>query len=330
MAIPTPEKNAEFAKLFDLFEMLATRRARKTPLTDADLDDTQTIPVPTELESVFKKLSPIVPPRSRRHTVSGVEAGHTAASEVVAEEDEDGSDQESMAKFPLGRMHAFTFRKMIHHLYQVDEWANKVRDVLQRSKIEYKSLVEQPVFVAESSSSPATPDGVTRVHFKAQVKIGGKKTVPLVLNRDGGRRRAHSIGSSRRNVALPTSPTRLGPNFINEGAADYLDPDATRAVKKRCIGRRKSSGALSGAIAPGEGWFYDSAVSSTERAESPALRNIANRPNANTRPRYQSLQGQQKQPPVVRRRIVSSGIKPPVPAPTNNIGAAMKRRFSEF
>ncbi|KAJ7066607.1 hypothetical protein C8F01DRAFT_981321 [Mycena amicta] len=322
----TAEKNAEFAKLFDLFEMLATRRSRKTPLTEADLDDTQTIPnyqrlstfmgfgFPDELESVFRKLSNIVPPRAgpatraRRNTVAA--PGHQV------DNDGDSEGEQEMAKFPLGRTHAFTFRKMIHHLYQVDEWASKVRDVLQRSKLEYKSLADRQL---EEPSRETTPDAPGRVHFKTEVQIGGrgKKTVPLVLQ---GRRRAHSIGgSSRRWPTSPTSPTPKNANTVTPVVA-RISGDDTRAVKKRCIGRRKS---VTGPAPCGEGWFYDAAVSSAERVEPP-LSDILNRP----RPRYQSLQShhtaetKRRNAPLPRRRIVSSAIKPEV--------ASTKRRFSEF
>ncbi|KAF7308790.1 hypothetical protein MKEN_01078400 [Mycena kentingensis (nom. inval.)] len=323
------QKNAEFAKLFDLFETLATRRSCKTPLTEADLDDTHTIPVPVELESVFNKLSNIVPPR-------GTRARRNTVATTVPEVDEDSdaeTEKESIAKFPLQRMYKFTFRKMIHHLYQKQEWATKVRDVLKASKLEYKSLAEieaeaktLPVATTEAVTSPITPDG--RVHFHTEVKIGGgKKTAPLVLQ---GRRRAASISGpsrDRRGLTSPTSPThaifRSPPTspIQNHGAAED-----TRAVKKRCIGRRKSVGGLEST--PSGGWLYDASISSSEATtpvETRPMTNILNQP----RQRHQSLQGQAKKPAPTRRRNLSTTVQPDgeVASPSS---AAVKRRFSEF
>ncbi|KAF7309794.1 Deacetylase sirtuin-type domain-containing protein [Mycena indigotica] len=313
----TADKNAEFAKLFDLFEMLATRRSRKTPLTDADLDDTQTIPVPTELESVFRKLSNnlnIVPPRAtgraRRNTVAGV----AKKSQVNADSESDETDAESMAKFPLGRTHAFTFRKMIHHLYQAEEWGTKVREVLQRSKLEYKSLAEQtttgPATKETESTINTTPHVPGRVYFKTEVKVSGKKPAPLAVQ---GRRRAHSIGGLSSRRSLPTSPTSPTP------PARALDDKGARATKKRCIGRRKSVAGLEGHA---DGWFYDAAISSTERVE-PLMSLSANILN---RPRHQSLHGDK---PTISPH-------PPTPVVSDDnvcistSNAATKRRFSQF
>ncbi|KAJ7898403.1 hypothetical protein B0H13DRAFT_2337453 [Mycena leptocephala] len=272
----SPEKTAEFAKLFDLFEMLANRRSR-IAATGSTLDDTRAIPIPADLESVFRSLATTVVPlrqspsnRSRRNT------------------------------FPLGKTYTFTFKMMIHKLYQVDEWAQKVRDVLKKSQIEYKPLAEREE--VKKVETDASPVAAGRVHFKAE---------PF-------HRRPSKIAANARapSAALTVATTVQ---------------DDVRAVKKRCIGRRKSvSGPLSPASPIGEGWIYDAAISSAEiRERIPVECTTTFTPVTRPRPRYQSLQTGSRKMGFGPRRIVS--------AITTNDGVVVhstpristKRRLSE-
>ncbi|KAJ7612509.1 hypothetical protein DFH06DRAFT_1345038 [Mycena polygramma] len=235
MATTSAEKTAEFAKLFDLFEMLANRRSRRTPATGSTLDDTCAITVPADLEPVFRSLATAVPPRqplsgrARRNTVAAL--GRT----TFPDDDDSDSDVESVAKFPLGKTYTFTFKMMIHKLYQADESST--------SQLAEKEQVKK----VEAAASPPVADG--HVRFKAEVTVGGKKTMPLAPSRT----RSHSVAGPSRMVANTRAPsaTSATPPPIT------LHDDA-RAVKKRCIGRRKSvSGPLSPASPVGEGWIYD-------------------------------------------------------------------------
>ncbi|KAJ7115943.1 hypothetical protein C8R44DRAFT_739640 [Mycena epipterygia] len=316
-------KTAEFAKLFDLFEMLATRRSRMTA-TESTVDDARAISVPAELEPVFRNLATIVPlrqplsARPRRNTVAAL--GRTTYPDSDGDSD---SDVESVAKFPLGRTYTFTFKMMIHKLYQVDEWAQKVRDVLKKSQIEYKPLAEQEEVKKVEAAAATVADG--RVHFKAEVTVGGKKknTLPLVQ----GRVRSHSVVGSVKTPTTVRAPgaAALPPNPIHD--------DTARAVKKRCIGRRKSvSGPLSPATPVGEGWIYDAAISSAEVRERVPIETTASFAEASRpRPRYQSLQSGSRKMGFGPRRVVSA-------ATTQDTGGAVvdsapristKRRLSE-
>jgi hypothetical protein len=316
----SPEKTAEFAKLFDLFEMLANRRSR-IAATGSTLDDTRAIPIPADLESVFRSLATTVVPlrqspsnRSHRNTVAAL--GRT--TEGDGDGDSDDSDVESVAKFPLGRTYTFTFKMMIHKLYQVDEWAQKVRDVLKKSQIEYKPLAEREE--VKKVETDASPVAAGRVHFKAEVTVGGKKTIPLAPSRA----RSHSIAAPSKitaNVRAPSAALTVATTV----------QDDVRAVKKRCIGRRKSvSGPLSPASPIGEGWIYDAAISSAEICERiPVECTTTFTPVTRPRPRYQSLQTGSRKMGFGPRRIVS--------AITTNDGVAVhstpristKRRLSE-
>ncbi|KAF7356610.1 hypothetical protein MVEN_00995100 [Mycena venus] len=317
---PSAEKTAEFAKLFDLFEMLASRRSRMAAAGSTSLDDTHAIPIPADLEPVVRSLAHTVPSRqplcgrARRNTVAVL--GRTTSADS---DDDTDSDVESVAKFPLGKTYTFTFKMMIHKLYQVDEWAEKVRDVLKRSQIQYKPLAEREE-VKKVEAAVAAPVAEGRVHFKTEVTIGGKKALPLAPSRT----RSHSVaGPSRLTANLRASPATTLATTI---------PDEARAVKKRCIGRRKSvSGPLSPASPIGEGWIYDAAISSAEVRERVHVETTPTlTPVTRPRPRYQSLQTGSRKMGFGPRRIVS--------AITANDGAtavdsapriAAKRRLSE-
>ncbi|KAF7370612.1 hypothetical protein MSAN_00694200 [Mycena sanguinolenta] len=320
----SPEKTAEFARLFQLFEMLATRRSRMAATGSTSLDDTHAIPIPAELEPVFRSLATVVPPRQpalslsgrvRRNTVAAL--GRTTYPDSDNDNDSDsGSDVESVAKFPLGKTYTFTFKMMIHKLYQVDEWAQKVRDVLARSQIEYKPLAErQEVKKADApAAAPVSPEP-GRVHFKTDVTVGGRKsTIPLAASRT----RRHSNAGPCRVVATATAHTRATPS-----TAAPISDDA-RAVKKRCIGRRKSlSGPLSPASPVGEGWIYDAAISSAEVRERVRVEATPTFvPIIRPRPRYQSLESGNKKLGFGPRRIVSAAVG------TSNTGAETAPRIS--
>jgi hypothetical protein len=168
--------------------------------------------------------------------------------------DDDG-DVESLAKFPLGKRYPFTFRLMLHKLYQLDDWAQKVKEVLERSQIEYKPLAEQTV-KEEAKAETITDKSERRIRFKPGVVTGGSRRPTM-------RPRSYSVGVSvkgrdhgERGQASPTkSLGRVEPPH-----------EEVRAVKKRCVGRRKS---MSGPISTDTGrvggvWVYAAAVSSTE------------------------------------------------------------------
>ncbi|KAJ6493548.1 hypothetical protein C8R47DRAFT_410639 [Mycena vitilis] len=319
-ATTSAEKTAEFAKLFDLFEMLANRRSRRTA-TGSTLDDTCAITVPADLEPVFRSLATTVPPRqplsgrARRNTVAAL--GRT----TFPDDNDSDSDVESVAKFPLGKTYTFTFKMMIHKLYQADEWAEKVRDVLKKSQIEYKPLAEkEQVKKVEAAASPPVADG--RVRFKAEVTVGGKKIMPLAPSRP----RSHSVAG----------PSRMVANIRAPSAAAATPPpialhDDARAVKKRCIGRRKSvTGPLSPASPVGEGWIYDAAISSAEIRERVTVETTTSTPAIRPRPRYQSLQTGTRKIGSAPRRVVSAITKTVEAAAVESAPrTCTKRRISE-
>ena len=299
-------KTAEFARLFDFFERLATRKARDGSLNNdtaiTGIEDVR--PVPADLAPVIKSLTALMGARklqdearqkkkkaavrARRNTVA------SASHSMLDADNEDDDDEESLAKFPLGKIYPFTFRMMLHKLYQLEDWAQKVKEVLERSQNEYKPLAEQAV-QEEKIEKVGGSEG--RVHFKTGVATGGNRRPPV-------RPRSHSVavvGKGRGGMG-PASPVKLpkqkGPPH-----------EEVRAVKKRCVGRRKSmSGPISTETGGIGGWVYDAAVSSVEFTGRETIEYAAPR-----RTRYQSLgtnaekvgEGQQRKGGEIRRRAFS-------------------------
>lgn len=220
-------RTAEYARLFDLFHYLASRRPR-----EADSASTPTTPThestpsppsagPEDLIPVLQKLStalsartnnssrPQTPGRPRRNTLP------------VAE----------VATFPLAQRFPFTFKLMIHKLYEAEEWAEKVRQVLATSQMQFKPL-------AEGEGANKDADTVSGLG-----DAGGKKGRAL------SRARSHSvIGMKGGTAPAPRAPPKTEQR------------DDVRALKRRCVGRRKSvCGPVAGHAA--QGWVYDAAVS---------------------------------------------------------------------
>jgi hypothetical protein len=319
-------KTAEFARLFDLFERLASRKSRAIN-GESHTTTLNSMPVPPDLALVVNSLASLVDTRKQRGDTRSKKSGGRARRNTVASPgmtihdiDSDDEDDASLAKFPLGKKYPFTFKMMLYKLYQLDDWAEKVKQVLERSQIEYKPLAKigseeegQEVMDEEGMEVEDKPSG--RVHFKAGVVSGGARR-PYV------RPRSHSVlvlGKGRDVGAGPTSPGRMSKQVVLE---------ETRAVKKRCVGRRKSMGGPPTVEAEvgrvGGGWVYDAAVSSFE---STARRDMGAfvAPGLQPRSRYQSLGGMRKVA-ATRGIRVGSPNTPGVPWEKPQEGRVMARR----
>lgn len=297
----------EFARLFNFFERLASRRTR-SPDPDTPMDDLRSLPIPEELEPVIKSLSTIVgtskatcrslDSRSRQNTTK-----RTPPPDADDDSYED-EDEESLAKFPLGKEYPFTFKLMVHKLYRVDEWAKTVKEMLEKSKMEFKPLAEQDKVAEEKRAEEQ--DNVTSVdkntvHFKVGVSNGGGRRGSVV----GGRQRSQSVVVLGPKTVGPASPLLKSPG--SGGQSEF------RALKKRCVGRRRSIGGPtdgeSGRI--GSSWVYDAAISSAEH------------PASTTFPAFPSAPPPSPTDPTGISRYQSLS---PLGAPP--IGGGMKRRVS--
>ena len=264
-------KRAEIARLFDLFERLASRRPQATQRgNDAAMDDA-TVIIPDELNSVLQKLSTIVSARDtgtrpRRNTVASL-LSPISSDTTISDDSSDDDDEESLAKFPLAKekKYPFTFRLMVHKLYKKDDWAKAIKEMLEKSKNEFMSLAEKEAAIQakekEQENQLLQEGNGTGVRFKVVLVPAGRRGSTAA----GVRRRSYSVVGVGSKSYMPISSLTKSP-----GAGER---DEVRALKKRCIGRRKSMGGPLNASAEvttdtskSRGtWVYNATVSSAER-----------------------------------------------------------------
>ena len=253
--------------------------------------------------------------RRRRNTLAssnrneGGVADRGCKRESSIDEGAEGDDSKTES---LPEDYSFTFRLMVHKLYETDEWAKTVRDMLAKSKVAFKPLTDKD---APADEKAETVGGETEkdllekddvVHFKVPSIVpgsaGGMGKENMLRSPGpsmGGRRRSHSSasnsGPANHRPIIPPSP--LSPSGNGNSSAQM----PVRALKKRCVGRRKSNTKLSAEAdnesSPGmpsplvrSNWVYAAAISS---AECPAPAAYAafppappSSPSASLTPRY--------------------------------------------
>jgi len=290
-------ETAEFSRLFDLFERLASQGSGASDgNTSAAMDDVRTVPIPDDLAPVFRNLATLVTTRTHKGHIQQKCDGRRRRNMVAApsfDMDSD-SDVESVGKFPLGKQYPFTFKMMIHKLYELEEWAKKIKEVVENSQMQFKPLGEQEQVEEVEEEAKQRSDG--HVHFNAGLAVGRGRRGSLPLTR----LRSHSImGIGKgRDTGNVISVRTQQPKF------EVDRRDNVRALKKRCVGRRKSmSGPITGeAGSIGGGWIYDAAISAVEVA-APA------KGPGHPRLRYQSLGGGGQQ--IGKARRVSCSARRP-------------------
>ncbi|KAG8215051.1 hypothetical protein J3R82DRAFT_8460 [Butyriboletus roseoflavus] len=238
-------KTAEFARLFDLFDRVATRRTRAiTGDTSAVISTDDIANVPAEFAPVLKNLSTVLSLRAMRveedarraQAASTIRARHNAGAPIMTPTTENPMSRVDMVEedpesptFPLGERYPFTFKLMLHKLYDLDEWAEKVKNAVETSKSQFKPLAEQVQNIVRDATANMKERAEKRSSVRPVLGALAKLKPPTTT------RHPHS----------PTVPSKS---------------ETSRVLKKRCIGRRKS---VSDPMSTGV-WVYDAAISATE------------------------------------------------------------------
>ena len=159
-------------------------------------------------------------------------------------------------QFPLGvKRYPFTFKLLLHKLYDLEDWAAKVQEVLAMSQEQFRSLNSS----TPSSSSVSSGDG-----SRSPSSPGVTFTSPLFGTPSPP---PESPPSRRRQRAQSTSKTKVANDNVSRyslGITTARPPPqpSPRAVKRRIVNRRRSTNGL-GIGKLGE-WMYDAAVSSID------------------------------------------------------------------
>ncbi|KAI0285254.1 hypothetical protein BC826DRAFT_973033 [Russula brevipes] len=202
--------------------------------------------------------------RPRRNTVavSAPQSQPSTRAAAVAIADREGPPGQT--RFPLReRRYPFTFKLLLHKLYDLEDWAAKVQEVLAASQEQFRSLGSTPASGGggggggnnnnNSPGGPRSPGSPGTATFSGSL-FG---TAPLpVESPPTRRRRAQSTKATDAATARP-------------GPASPRPPQTSRAVKKRIVNRRRSTSGLGEVGKMGE-WTYDAAVSSVDAENADA------------------------------------------------------------
>lgn len=289
-------KTAEFARLFDLFDRVATQRTRQALTGDTSqvisADDIAN--VPAEFAPVLKNLSTIISLRAlrdeeypRRTQVASTakpprDTPTSARSTILAADDptprvdvmkpSDRVEEPENPIFPLGERYPFTFKLMLHKLYDLDEWAEKVKDAVETSKSQFKPLAErvQNVVRDATASMKEREEKRSSIHPVLGASAKFKPPPPSTRHPHPAATPRDAMASmkergEKRSIVRPVlgASAKFKPpsttKYPHSGAMP-AKPEASRVLKKRCIGRRKS---VNGPMPTGV-WVYDAVISATE------------------------------------------------------------------
>jgi hypothetical protein len=196
--------------------------------------------------------------RPRRNTVAVLAPQSQPSTRAAAIGDREGPPDQT--RFPLReRRYPFTFKLLLHKLYDLEDWAAKVQEVLAASQEQFRSLGSTPVSGGggggggnnnnNSPGGPRSPGSPGTATFSGSL-FG---TAPLpVESPPTRRRRAQSTKATDAATARPGPASPRRPQ-----------PQPSRAVKKRIVNRRRSTSGLGEVGKMGE-WMYDAAVSSVD------------------------------------------------------------------
>ncbi|KAF8184415.1 hypothetical protein BJ912DRAFT_974761 [Pholiota molesta] len=273
MSTPTtPYTNAELAELFTLLTSAGSRS------TTSDKDaSTDSIPILKRLSQTFDERDAGARRRRNRNAVASVLSQKDTNTEdtTMADGESDTETDASLADFSRAdaKKFVFAFKHPIHKLYHKADWAKTVLDTIEASRHKYKPLAEQVVYAgAKGDQENAAPvgkdDGAVRFKIPASPVAGRARRSSVV----SGRKRSSSTARGSSSINAATAPHSPGSAALYHRSAYPKSPSVNerpevRALKKRCIGRRKS---MNGLQSQGEGnsrgaWVYDAAVSATER-----------------------------------------------------------------
>ncbi|TFK25103.1 hypothetical protein FA15DRAFT_640012 [Coprinopsis marcescibilis] len=238
----------EMSKLVSFFKYLADRASRGSSATKVNVGPER---IPNDITPVVAN---IVNTRNGLLAKKDNAKLRTGRSISPTSTELSDDDSESVAEFPLGKQYNFTFRHMLHKLYQRDDWLKKVQEALEQSQQEYKPLAERLEEMerereSKEKSKEKENKEIGEAHRALKDQVGGKRGTV--------RPRSFSVASVATDplkVALPI----LGDNDQNQGEI--------RALKRRCVGRRIS---MNGPLEKegnetGGGWAFDARISQSE------------------------------------------------------------------
>lgn len=241
-------KKAEFAKFFERLINRASRKdhasmppeTRRTSAAPADL----TLPtIQNHCSTARSKDTPQQETKNPR--CAGLRSGTVTCPGLTAD---DTISVDLTHKFAVGRWYPFTFKMMLHKVYELEEWGEKIKEVLDRSKKDFKPLSE--VNWEKKASADARPQGQVQFKLKQPEVRARTNSIPI----PGG------VAHTRSDPFLGNVPIEQTHRLIatQDAFASPKIDDGARIVKKRCVGRDKifTGSAGIGEVKPQNTWVY--------------------------------------------------------------------------
>jgi hypothetical protein len=268
-------KARELARLSNLFNRLAAWQLGGSAPSNSGIH----LPMPDEFTSVLQNLSSIVNNQTPMYPATHRPRRNTMAI-LPCDTSHDSYSRDDVSNGPTSpepflltneEEYPFTFKHMIHKLYKKDVWAQTVKEVLERSKKDFKPLADKDSQKPQVRIDHDTQNTSRRKSAMMPPGLGTAKRTSFLAKGNGSRRLSQAV---KHDVRAPLSPITPKDPFTSSHQAP-TNGESIRALKKRCVGIRKSvSGIpniyLGGNVKPedsgkkGGSFVYASSVSSTE------------------------------------------------------------------
>jgi hypothetical protein len=259
---------AEFRRLLYFFQKLQEPRPRVLARKEAEKENQVAgepdgpEPIPRDLAPLVKNLSKIIGPAADKAEAREARIARAAPPATPARQRSKTIATTSLrappptpttpSRFPLqAANYPFTFKLMLHKLYDPKDWLSKVGALLADSQARYRPLAD-----AKESRALEKEKEVVRAVFSppmSPTKEGANTTFSPPISPTSPTFSTPPSSPAARRRAL--SPSKKATQ-VALGVSAAPEP---RAVKRRIVDRRRS---LTAATA--EGWVYDARASAVE------------------------------------------------------------------
>ncbi|VDC02985.1 unnamed protein product [Peniophora sp. CBMAI 1063] len=254
---------AEFCRLLYFFQKLQeprprvlARRTHREPVVEVDEDssddETGSAAIPRDLAPLVENLATILEGKPTTTNNTSLLRPRPSAparprSKTIAASPPRTTPISKKGSSFGGKNFQFTFKMLLHKLYNAEDWANKVGALLADSQARFRPLTDAPPTPPPATSTFPTHNTPRR---------------RAISQSRGGKYGAIGIGLGR--------PTQMSvePDKAN-GAARTTEP----ALKRRIVNRRRSSADPEGKMSvPSSGWVYEAEVSARQVGPQESIR----------------------------------------------------------
>lgn len=188
-------------------------------------------------------------PRPRRNTVAMIPCINLNSDISHNGIPRDDIDQISPEIFQLTReKYPFTFKHMIHKLYNKDAWAQTVKEVLERSKKDFKPLADKAIQESQVRNDLHMQNTARRKSTMTLPGLGAAKRASVMTKGNRSRRFSQAV---KYDMKAPLSPIICKDPHISSNQSPS-NGESIRALKKRCVGVRKSISGIPGNFLDGD------------------------------------------------------------------------------